>query len=53
MNGTKDFWVAASLVTESQNDHDHDGEVKCQHCGKWTMEGDDWCMVCGRADYEN
>lgn len=28
------------------------GTVRCRHCGKRTAEGDDWCMVCGRADYE-
>lgn len=30
----------------------HAGEVRCRHCHQWTMEGDDWCMACGRADYE-
>lgn len=31
----------------------NDGTVRCRHCGQRTAEGDDWCMACGRADYEN
>jgi hypothetical protein len=31
----------------------HGGDqVVCRHCGEWTAEGDDWCMICGKADYE-
>lgn len=29
-----------------------DDMVRCRHCGKRTLGGDDWCMACGRADYE-
>lgn len=29
------------------------GDVRCRHCGSFTPEGDDWCMACGKADYEN
>lgn len=31
---------------------DDDDMVKCRHCGKMTMGGDDWCQCCGRGDYE-
>ncbi len=31
---------------------DHTDQVRCIHCGEWTLEGDDWCMACGRAGYE-
>ena len=26
--------------------------VRCRYCGKRTAEGDDWCQMCGRANYE-
>jgi len=26
--------------------------VRCRHCNQWTLGGDDWCMACGKADYE-
>ena len=50
-DGSKDFWCDASLVSVSSSEH-HSGQVRCRFCGKLTTEGDDWCMVCGRADYE-
>jgi hypothetical protein len=55
-DGTKDFWVDASLVSVrnggSNGGSRHEDQVRCRHCGQWTLEGDDWCMACGRADYE-
>jgi hypothetical protein len=26
--------------------------VLCSHCGQRVPSGDDWCMSCGRVDYE-
>lgn len=53
-DGSEEFWVDAGLVSISTSGprSSHEGEVRCRHCGKWTAEGDDWCMECGRADYE-
>jgi hypothetical protein len=51
-DGSKDFWVDAGLVSIRESLRHGSGMVRCQHCGNRTPEGDDWCMACGRSDYE-
>lgn len=56
-DGSRDFWVNADLVSVSESTRSgsrgsHQDEVRCLHCGEWTLEGDDWCMACGKAGYE-
>jgi hypothetical protein len=58
-DGSKDFWVPGESVTvsesrgESRRSARESGMVRCRHCGELTPDGDDWCMACGRAGYEN
>jgi hypothetical protein len=53
MDGTKSFWCDAGAVEElSANNGRPDDHIRCRHCGGWTAGGDDWCTVCGAADYE-
>ena len=43
---------AARTTRYSRGSSSLSDTVRCRHCGKRTAEGDDWCQVCGRADYE-
>lgn len=59
-NGQSDFWVDASKVSNVRmnsagggSGSRDSGMVKCRNCGQKTPEGDDWCIRCGSADYEN
>ena len=57
-DGSKDFWCDARLVTVSSDTGSrsryerNDGMVRCRYCQQLTIEGDDWCTRCGKADYE-
>jgi hypothetical protein len=49
----KQIHLCAIRKSERRSSSSRDSDmVRCRHCGKKTPEGDDWCMVCGRAGYE-